>query len=212
MIILSGVFHDKVGREPISIICDTRSLSTTIRGVAFAGSDFNSLSTPVENAQFDLCCGDLCSCEFRLQIPVRLWAPEGLRHSQLLAIIELGNPAPNGGLDRENVRLAMEQPEFSISSPGDSGWFEDEMLSFVAQLPPGFSLQTCVTCGLSDYSPYGHGFSGDLACFREVPEDYRAVTSKAGIFALWGRMTEFVQEFHWCDQFEDRPKGRGYRG
>jgi hypothetical protein len=115
-------------------------------------------------------------------------------------------------LDHEDLRLSLHQPEFSIISEGKSGWFEDELQSLNAQLPAGFSLQICITCGLSDYSPYGHRLFGDLACFREADGEYRSVNSKDGIFAIWPRLTEYVQETHYCPRYEQRPKGRGYRG
>lgn len=126
--------------------------------------------------------------------------------------IDLGSAAVDRGWDREDIRVSMRQPEFEIHSPGSSGWFEDELLSLVSLLPSGFALQTCITCGLSDYSPYGHGSFGSLACFRDAADDYRRVCSKAGIFAIWGRLTEFVQETHHCDHYEPRIPGSGYRG
>jgi hypothetical protein len=209
---IHGTFLDRRGSEAIQVASSGTNLQTTIRGVSFSGTDFDSLSPTAPSEDFDLDSGFLCSCVLKVAIPVRMRAPGVVRHSTLHADIELGDPVPKRGLDRESVRLSVVEPEFSATSAGTSGWFEDEMIDLVRQFPSGFCLETCFTCGLSDYSPYGHGLFGCLACFRAAKDEYRRVSSKQAIFALWDRMTEYVQETHWCDQFEERPAGRGYRG
>jgi hypothetical protein len=209
---MRAVFRDRRGEEHIEIQSTGSSLATTIRGVAFTGSDFDSLTPASHTDQFDLAQGDLCGCSLTIFIPVRLLAPDGLRRVELLAHVVLGLPTETGALDREDIQLSLHQPEFSIRSGGNSGWFEDELLFLSSHLPAGFSLQICVTCGLSDYSPSGHGAFGCLACFRDAADDYRLVNSKAGIFAIWQRLTDYVQETHYCSHYEPRPKGRGYRG
>lgn len=211
---LRAVYSDARGTTPVVIENDGHLLTTTIRGVAFEGTDFDSLTAATNATELTLSShGDLCDCTLVVDIPVRLKTPGGVRFATVKARIELGKPdTVRGGIDSEWVTLEMSEPEFQITTPGRSGWFEDELLSLSAQLPFGFFLLTCITCGLSDYSPYGHGSFGYLACFRHAKADYRAVRSKMGIFALWNRMTEYVQETHYCDEFETRPPGRGYRG
>ena len=209
---MPATFRDKRGTESIVIQTTGLSLSTTIRGIDFSGTDFDGLTPATASDQFDLCHGDLCGCELSVAIPARLVSTDGLRRVEIHAEIILGHQGPRGGLDTEIVRTRLVQPEFTIMSRGDSGWFEDELLSLAAQLPNGFALQTCITCGLSDYSPYGHGCFGCLACFRDVADEYRQVHTKAGIFSIWDRLTEYVQETHYCQHYEPRPTGRGYRG
>jgi hypothetical protein len=209
---MNAIFSDHRGEEHIAIHSTGSSLTTKIRGVDCSGSDFDSLTPASATNLFELAHGDICGCSFKVFIPVRLLAPDGLRHVVIEANVVLGLLTERGGLDREDIQVSLHQQEFSIRSRGDSGWFEDELLSLVAQLPAGFSLQACITCGLSDYSPYGHGAFGCLTCFRDAADDYRLVTSKAGIFRIWDRMTEYVQETHYCGLYEARPKGRGYRG
>ena len=209
---IHGIFRDKRGTEEIVFETTGSSLTTTIRGVLFRGTDFDGLAPEVASDQFDYCHGDLCGCSLTLDIPSRLTAPDGLRHASIRAEIVLGLQGHRGGLDDETVQTSLTQPEFTVVSRGDSGWFEGELLSLAAQLPSGFALEACITCGLSDYSPYGHGCFGCMACFRDVADDYRRVNSKAGIFAIWDRLTDYVQETHYCHHYEPRPKGRGYRG
>jgi hypothetical protein len=212
MLNLSGIYSDSRGNESIVIQNDGKTLRTRIRGVDFEGNDFDSLGALSEASDFVLQHGDLCDCTIAVDFPARLIAPEGVRTGLIHAEIILGAPDDRGGIKSELIQLTMNEPEFSASTTGKSGWFEDELLSIAAQLPKGFALQACITCGLSDYSPYGHGSFGCLACFKNAKEDYRLVSSKAGIFAIWNRMTEYVQETHYCSEYENRPKGRGYRG
>jgi hypothetical protein len=73
-------------------------------------------------------------------------------------------------------------------------------------------LQTCFCCAFSDYSPYGNGLFGDLACFRDNKQPYLAVETKRDFLALWDTYTEFVQETYHCGEFERRKPGTGYRG
>lgn len=212
MTAMPAIFRDKRGEERIEFESTGNSLLTTIRGISVSGRDFDSLTPLLETDRFDLSHGDICGCTFSVLIPVRLVAPEGLRLVHFVADIVLGLPTDKGGIDKEDIAVTLTQPEFSIRSRGDSGWFEDELSSLVPQLPGGFHFECCITCGLSDYSPYGHGSFGDLACFREAASDYRHVFSKAGIFQIWSRLTDFVQETHYCPHYEPRPEGRGYRG
>ncbi|TLD70197.1 hypothetical protein FEM03_13485 [Phragmitibacter flavus] len=209
---MSAIFRDKFGKERIAIQTTGSALSTTIRGIDFSGTDFESLTPATASDLFELCHGYLCGCELSITIPARVVSADGFRLVEIHAEINLGYREPRGGLYAAIVRNRLALPEFAIMSRGDSGWFEDELLSLATQLPDGFMLEACITCGLSDYSPYGHGCFGCMACFRGVADEYRRVQTKAGIFAIWDRLTEYVQETHYCQHYEPRPLGRGYRG
>jgi hypothetical protein len=73
-------------------------------------------------------------------------------------------------------------------------------------------MRACFSCAFSDYSPAGHGLFGGLACFRGAKEEYAGVQDKRGIFELWSRRTEYVQETHVCEEHRPRVPGTGYRG
>lgn len=211
MTTMPATFTDSRGSEQIEFQTSGTWLTTKIRGIDFAGREFDSLTPEVASDQFDLCHGDLCGCHFRVEMPVRLNSPEGLRHVHVQANINLGLAHERFGYT-EGVRVGLVLPELSIVSSVDTGFFEDALLSLNSQLPEGFSLEACITCGLSDYSPAGNGSFGCLACFRNEAAQYRQVRSKSDIFALWDRMTEYVQETHYCPCFEKRLPGTGYRG
>lgn len=211
MTTMPAIFTDKRGSEQIEFQTTGTWLTTKIRGIGFEGREFDSLTPEVASDQFDLSHGDLCGCHFRVEMPVRLHAPEGLRHVNIQANINLGLANERFG-HTGGVRVDLVLPELSIGSSVDTGFFENALLSLNSQLPEGFSLEACITCGLSDYSPAGNGSFGCLACFRHVAAQYRQVQSKSDIFTLWDRLTEYVQETHYCPCFERRLPGTGYRG
>ncbi|MFE2914701.1 DUF6304 family protein [Kitasatospora indigofera] len=68
----------------------------------------------------------------------------------------------------------------------------------------GAVVQACATCALSEYSPAGFGFMGDLACFRDSKAEIRSARGKEDLFALWEARAGFVQETFSCPEFEQR--------
>src|SRR5260370_20639039 len=89
-------------------------------------------------------------------------------------------------------------------------WFEDELLSLQRALPVGMALKTCFTCAYSDYSPYGHGLFGGMACFRSFKAEYSRVQSKDDLFPLLDK-ADRVQEPYLCADFDIRKPHTGYR-
>jgi len=79
---------------------------------------------------------------------------EGKLHVQLT----LGQPASNGGIDREDLILTLSVANRSFGSLGTSrGYFENELLDIHMQLPEGMYMRTYLFCERSDYSPLGNG-------------------------------------------------------
>jgi hypothetical protein len=212
-----GIYTDRFGGEPIIIHNDGRVLRTIIRGVRFWGYDFDGLSpeedTPPEKlASFTLQRGDLCSCVIECDIPVPVVIGEGITEGRLRVRLDLGEPADNGGIDRETLNLSLTVGGNTSNGSGRSGWFEDELLELQAALPEGTYMKACINCAFSDYSPYGHGLFGNLACFRDNKEEYLRVKTKGDIFRVWDTLTEYVQETYLCPEFRKRRPGTGYRG
>jgi hypothetical protein len=120
-------------------------------------------------------------------------------------------PAPNGGLEKEVLTLSLDTDRQVFRSAGNSGWFEDELLSLQSSLPQGTYLKACISCAHSDYSPYGHGLFGGMACFRNLKEQYSQVKDKFDLFPILDQ-AEVVQETYLCPEFEKRQPNTGYRG
>jgi hypothetical protein len=206
-----------VGQELTSITNDGRVLSMTVRGIQFKGSDFDSLEPmgepdPVRLASFTLSRGELCSCKIEADIPMPVVTPHGIAEGVLGVHLELGDPAPTGGIDREHLALKLAVEGQVIISKGWSGWFEDELLDIQKQLPEGTYMKACINCAFSDYDPIGHGLFGGLACFRDNKGGYLSVKTKRDLFDVWKTMTDFVQETYLCPEFGRRVTGTGYRG
>lgn len=210
------IYRDKFGEETTTIDNDGRELRMIVRGVEFRGTDFDGLQPTgtqdiSEPTCFTLQNGDLCSCVIDCQIPVQI--SEAQTTEGILEVhLELGDPEPTGGIDREYLLLKLRLGQRCHVSSGGSGWFEDELLDMQKQLPEGVFIKTCINCAFSDYSPLGHGLFGNLACFRDNKEGYRSVRTKADIFRVWKTMTEYVQETYICPEFEKRQPDTGYRG
>jgi hypothetical protein len=210
-------YRDHLGEEPTTIVNDGKLLTMELRGVQFQGAridDFEPADStdPAKLASFELSHNCLCNCIIEAELPVPVFVKGNVLDGIISFILELGNPLQSGLLDREHLTVRLNVDGLSLVSSGKSGWFEDELLDVQAQLQAGMHMMACINCAYSDYSPLGHGLFGDLACFRDNKVNYLKVASKRDIFAIWGTLTEYVQQTHLCPEFERRKPGTGYRG
>jgi hypothetical protein len=217
MVTYPGTYADKHGLEIIAVRNDGETLRTEVRGVQFVGDDFDALTPVAETprtrlASFTLNRGALCACRLSVEIQIPLVLHSAEVEGSLCVELELGSPAPNGGIDREVLRLEVAYAGSRIASSGLSGWFEDELLDLRHRLPTGVSIKACFNCLYSDYSPYGHGLFGGMLCFRNIKAEYLRVKSKHDFWAVHGREDRQVQETYLCQEFTLRVPGTGYRG
>jgi hypothetical protein len=213
-------YQDAQGEEDTIMENDGKQLRMVVRGVEFVGSDFDGLEPSLDPADprlasFTLHARSLCACHLAWVMPLPVVVGEELLEGQVQVDLELGQPRPEGnrGIDQETLRLCFSFGGASFWSKGTSGgFFEDELRDIQQALPEGAYLKACISCAFSDYSPYGNGLFGCLACFRGNKAGYRQVNGKHDLFAIWDTMTEFVQETSLCPEFEHRRPGAGYRG
>lgn len=209
-------FEDARGVE-LTTIRNDGQLMMTLRGVQLTGDDFDSFEPAATDAAqaaavFTIHRGCICAYRLSWTMPLNIEVDGAPVEASLDAILVIGGPRANGGTDGETLQLELRFLARVVRSKGTSGWFEDELLSLVRQLEAGESMRACITCGLSDYSPVGHGLFGGLACFRDAKEAYGKVTDKGGLFSVWPLMTEFVQETYHCGEYVRRAPNTGYRG
>ncbi len=215
--IYPGQYRDAVGTEDVLIRNDGKTLRVRIRGIELAGDSFDMLE-PVEDAGraeaagFRLCLGDLCACELSCELPIPITPPDATVRGVLRMHLVLGVPDHRNRLDRETLELELRFGDQTVRSSGKSGWFEDELLDLQRQLPEGTFMRACINCAFSDYSPYGHGLFGFMACFRGNKDGYRTVHGKGDLFRIWDTLTGLVQETWLCPEFERRKPNTGYRG
>jgi len=209
-------YTDRYGVESTTLRNNGARLYLRLRGVTFSGADFDSLepdphAAPEALATFDLHGGALCNCTIECEIPLPVVQESRTIASPLEVHLELGRPTATGCLDREVLILSLRLEGQSFRSAGDSGWFEDELLTLQSSLPAGSYLKACIGCAHADYSPYGHGLFGGIACFRNWKEEHSRVKDKFDLFAILDK-AELVQETYLCPEFERRRPNSGYRG
>ena len=209
-------YSDRRGVESAEIRNDGSRLSVRLRGVCFSGRDFDALmpasdSSPELVGSFTLCRRSLCDCTIECEIPVPVMFGGEIVRGNLQVRLELGSEMPNGGLDREILSLMLAVKSGTHHSLGETGWFEDELLSLHSAMPSGAYLVACFSCAYSDYSPYGHGLFGGMACFRNFKEQYAKVQTKDDLFPILNN-SDVVQETYLCPEFTKRRPHTGYRG
>jgi hypothetical protein len=210
-------FTDSRGTEETSIFNDGETLRMELRGVTLEDTCFDSFepvtgSEPSALLQLPLHNNELCSCRLAWTMPVTVCDEGDDVRGTLACEMELGPPDDRGGLASESLKLELSYAGHRHASVGASGWFEDELLHIQGQLPDDTYLKVCINCLYSDYSPYGHGFFGNMMCFRNMKAEYLEVRSKNDFLEVQGRHERCVQETYLCDEFERRVPGTGYRG
>jgi hypothetical protein len=216
-------YSDDRGLESTMMYNDGKSLTIRIRDVKFMGCEFDSLE-PVEKysennlKNFTLSAHDfLCNCTIECVIPVIISeGNDGESYGTLEMRLELGKPDERNAIDKEELYLAIIHQGKKYDPKKCVGDFENGLLSLNELLPKPFYIKCCLTCMYSDYSPYGMGLFGSLACFRDVKEQYLELGKdgdvKRELLCFWDQMTEYVQEIHLCEQYKKRIPGTGYRG
>lgn len=217
MQIYPAKYIDKNGEFEMTIRNDFKILQMNVRGVEFSGRDFVSLypeeETDISKLEtFAFAQDFLCDCKIEFEMPLEIITEDKSIVGNLSVFIELGKPNEKGWTERDDVFLVLKYQDKVFRSEGTSEWFEDELLDIQDQLPANHKLKCCFGCAFSDYSVYGHGFFGDLMCYRKNKEKYKKVRDKKQYIEVMGYLTEDVQETYFCEEFEIRKAGAGYRG
>jgi len=207
LVIYPAKYQDDSGEEITTIENDGKNLTTLIRGIRFEGRDFDGLEpqeTPeiVQKAMFTLNSGELCNCILEFEMPISIMMINEIVSGTLQAHLKLGKPHTNGGIDKERLQLRLIWADLTVSSQGNTGWFDDGLSELQSAMPQGYLLRCCHTCAFSKYSPLGYGLFGGLACFRYNKQGVLAVKNKGDLFKIWNSMTEYVQETYLCSEFQ----------
>lgn len=211
-----AIYIDTFGEEKTVIQNDGKTLRMSLRGIEFSGFMFDDFTPDSADetklASFPFHAGTLCSYKLECQIPISVLVFDKVVEGNLQAHIEIGDPAPNGGVDLEQIQLTLAVEDKSFKSSGTHGWFDDELLEIQAALPNRIFMKCCHSCAFSDYHPVGSGTFGGLACFREHKQEYLAIKDKVSFMHFYSKLTDNVQETYLCPEFEKRIPGTGYRG
>ena len=209
-----GIYRDQTGTETIVVENDGHVIQTTIRGVTFTATMLDDMTPKTgyrteQLTSFSFHGSSLTdyTLEFTMPIPIRIRQQPG---EGLLAITLSMTSVADGLREELHLCLAIGNATYRTAVP--SSLFEEAFLELRRHIPSDIVLETCFFCGLSDYSPYGNGLFGCLACFREHKAAYAAVQTKADLVRILALMTGLVQETDHCASFALRTPQTGYRG
>ena len=94
-----------------------------------------------------------------------------------------------------------------------SGYFETGLDRIKKHYQDKLHFKNCYGCMYGDYSYAGNAMFGSMCCFRKNKPAYIVVSSKLDYERLFPEGCESgFQEIYYCDEFEIRKKGVGYRG
>lgn len=232
---MKAIYKDAIGEIHTQIINQpTESgknlLSMQLNGVRFEGysfDDFNVVNPSNYSSQqlarfycnnymtYDLDYKELCNCTLSVWIPIVLIHTINQKTTPTLLkmSLRLGAPTKNGGIDYEMASFRLTIKDRIYESKGED--FEIGLDQLFEQLASSYHFKNCYGCLYSDYSPYGVGFFNSMLCFKQKKDAYLALNnnfSKADYLNLIDSKIGFIQEIDFCNEFEVRKKGTGYRG
>jgi hypothetical protein len=224
------IYQDRKGTLFSEIISNGQQLELVLENIKFIGHSFDDLS-PLEHGsksnasinRFTLHRNCLCACKLHCIFPLFYYFNNQTYPIEIQSRIYLGIPVEHGGLDHVSIILKCRLPDDNTTkitrfhNSFDNAF--EELLHQIRQEriisnPEPFKIhfKCCYCCAFSDYFPGGWGIFGELFCFRDVKELYRAVMSKDELFEIWDKNSGSVQETWLCDEFKQRIPNTGYRG
>jgi hypothetical protein len=208
---LQGSYADDDGSESVTwlIAESTRpgwrgryEVTAEIRGVHVSGTDFTDLEPDEPTEVLALTeAGDLGIGHLTVRVPAKVNAG-GSTEGDLVLKFHLGSGKYEPVVDAD---LTVGDATFSTSQEERL----EEVLGTIVKQLDGEEWECCLTCLLSDYSPWGNSNMG-MRCHRDARQQYLAVRSKADYCSV--PVTEDVPEFYRCDGYAKRIPGTGYRG
>jgi hypothetical protein len=219
MQVLPAKYKDESGEYETVIRNDGKTLRMIVRGIEFLGGSFDDFRVKEDLSKEHLDSftldkyGELSDCVIECTIPVLIISDQNESEATLLVKLEFGKVGERGWKDEGDLTLVLEYEDFKFQSKRkEIGWLEDSLEEIKKQLPEGHSFKNCFGCAFSDYSVYGHSFFGDMLCFRNKKQEYKAVQGKEDFIKIADGSEERFQETYLCPEFEIRKSGTGYRG
>jgi hypothetical protein len=218
-----GTYQDKFGTEEINIINDFKSISFKLGDFNFISRHFDDffldgygtftpeqlkrfIFKPIDIYQSDEKVYELKNFILSFTIPVTTFNLKTKQATNSNLSIKLDIKS----VDNETqifLKIVYNDREFS----GTSSLFEIAADQINKQIDGEFIIKNCFWCLYSDYSVYGQGLAGSMLCFLKYKDKYLKVKDKDEYMELPNDIPS-VQEIYYCDSFEPRKPGTGYRG
>jgi len=221
-----GTFTDDFGTTAICILNDFSNLYFEIDGVKFEGLEFGDFEITNKESysgkqleRFTFCSTVICNHKMTVFIPqVIIDTVEKKTFTTDLTLeYDLGKPKlPNLNRFDYKLRITTKIDEQTFEGVSDC-YFEDAFDQILKQIGDRYKFRNCYGCLYSDYSPYGQRGFGGMYCFVRQKEKYLKVdipkdSYKYDYLEALAYDYDVVQETYFCDKYEIRKKGTGYRG
>ena len=215
-----AIYRDQFGEEQSVIENDGQLLRMVVRSVEFASRSFGSFDgltpkTQEEEAPAGFTLGahdDLMAATLIFEVLMPVVVGMETLPSTLTVHIDLEGAGPREEADRDwaDPRMTLSVGDNRYASSGGWGCFEMELLQIQRQLPPDAYMKCCFNCAFSGYNPYGSGLWG-MYCHRNYKEAYVQANNKFHWISLNEVAAEYVQEIHFCPEFQRWNGETGYR-
>jgi len=218
-----GTYQDKFGIEVIKVLNDFDVISFKLGNLRFTSRYFDDFEledyqsfTPEQLERFSLKPVDIYGSDekvFELKnfnlsfsIPVTILnrKTEQTTNSELYIKLTIKMVDDD---TRIFLKISNNGKEFSATS----SLFEGAADQINKQIDGQFVIKNCFWCLYSDYSVYGQGLVGSMLCFLKHKDQYLKVKDKEEYMELPNDVPR-VQEIYFCNSFEPRKPGTGYRG
>jgi hypothetical protein len=129
----AGWYRDARGAEAVTIAARGPQLRTRIRGVEYEGVAFAALEQVGAS-------GALSSCVLEWDMPLPISSEGTVQQATLSCLLTLGEPQPDGPLDRADLNLTLHYGGAAYESGVAGGDFGDALSRIRRQLPPGAEM------------------------------------------------------------------------
>jgi hypothetical protein len=218
-----GTYQDQFGTEEVTIINDFEEISFKLGDFNFVGRHFDDFEldgyenftpkqlerftfTPIDIYQTDKKAYLLKNFVLAFTIPTTILNLKNKVTINSALFIKLDIHTVDND-SRIFLKIVYNGVDFSATS----SLFEGAADQINKQISGEFVVKNCFWCLYSDYSVYGQGLAGSMFCFLKYKDEYLKVKDKDEYMKLPNDIPS-VQEIYYCDSFEPRKMGTGYRG
>ena len=223
MTVYKGTYQDKFGTKEIEITNDFKSISFRLDGFNFISGHFDDFwledhdrFTTEQLRRFTFISIDIYQSDkkvyelrdfilsFTVPVTILNSKTKQATNSNLFIKLDIGS---NDKETEIHLKIVFNDKVFL----GTSGLFEGAADQINKQINGEFIVKNCFWCLYSDYGVYGQELAGSMLCFLKYKDKYVDVKDKDAYRELPSDIPS-VQEIYYCDSFEPRKTGTGYRG
>lgn len=218
-----GTYQDKFGTEEVTVFNDFKEISFKLQNFNFVSAHFNDFELydynkynseqlnrftfePISIYNSNDKVYELKDFILSFTVPVTILNLSTNLTTSSSLFIRINTYRVNPFTDIF-LEIVYEGKKFSASSE----LFEIAADHINKQIDGEFVIKNCFWCLYSDYSVSGQGLAGSMLCFLKYKKEYLNVKNKSEYMDLPNDIP-VVQEIFYCNSYEPRKSGTGYRG